>query len=132
MGRLLLRAGELALLLILSPPFSGQVLELTGQETDIKTAKKTQEEAIKGSNLMKPHFANGNRAMQDAQAIRQQLLQQHVGLERLRLQRAAPRLDTRFHKAKPRRRDYDVEWVPERAAQRSYSALAFSASPRWR
>ncbi len=73
MGRLLLRAAELALLLILSPPFSGQVLELTGQETDIKTAKKTQEEAIKGSNLMKPHFANGNRAMQDAQAIRQQL-----------------------------------------------------------
>jgi len=51
MGRLRLRAGELALLLILSPPFSGQVLELTGQETDIKTAKKTQEEAIKGSNL---------------------------------------------------------------------------------
>jgi len=41
MGRLLLRAGELALLLILSAPFSGQVLELTGQETDIKTAKKT-------------------------------------------------------------------------------------------
>ena len=73
MGRLLLRAAELALLLILSPPFSGQVLELTGQETDIKTAKKTQEEAIKGSNLTKPHFANGNRAMQDAQAIRQQL-----------------------------------------------------------
>src|SRR5580700_12251244 len=73
MGRLLLRAGELVLLLIVSPPFSGLVLELTGQETDIKTAKKTEAEAIKGSNLMKPHFANGNRAMQDAQAIRQQL-----------------------------------------------------------
>ena len=73
MGRLLLRAGELALLLILSPPFSGQVPELTEQETDIKTAKKTQEEAVKGSNLMKPHFANGNGGMQDAQAIRQQL-----------------------------------------------------------
>jgi tetratricopeptide (TPR) repeat protein len=73
MGRLLLRAGELALLLILSPPFSGQVPELTEQQTDIKTAKKTQEEAVKGSNLMKPHFANGNRGMQDAQVIRQQL-----------------------------------------------------------
>src|ERR1700719_418455 len=73
MGRLLLRSGELALLLILSPPFSGQEPELTEQETDIKTAKKTQEEAVKGSNLMKPHFANGNRGMQDAQAIRQQL-----------------------------------------------------------
>lgn len=73
MGRLLLRAGELALLLILSPPFSGRALEFMGQETDIKTAKKTQEEAIKRSDLTKPHFANGNRAMQDAQAIRQQL-----------------------------------------------------------
>src|ERR1700721_3566703 len=73
MGRLLLRAGELALLLILSPPFSSQEPELTEQETDIKSAKKTQEEAVQGSNLMKPHFANGNRRMQDAQAIRQQL-----------------------------------------------------------
>ena len=73
MGRLLLKAGELALLLILSPPLSGQVLESTDQETDIKTASKTQEEAVKGSTLMKPHFANGNRAMQEAQAIRQQL-----------------------------------------------------------
>ena len=73
MGRLLLTASELALVLILSPLFSGQVLGLAEQETDIKTAKKTQEEAVKRSNLMKPHFANGNRAMQDAQAIRQQL-----------------------------------------------------------
>jgi len=73
MGRLLLRAGELALLLTLSSPFSGRALELTGQETDIKTAKKTQEEAIKRSDLTKPHFANGNRAIEDAQAIRQQL-----------------------------------------------------------
>lgn len=73
MCRLLLKAGELALLLILSPALSGQVLESTYQETDIKTARKTQEEAVKGSTLMKPHFANGNRAMQEAQAIRQQL-----------------------------------------------------------
>lgn len=72
MCRLLLKAGELALLLILSPALSGQVLESTYQETDIKT-RKTQEEAVKGSTLMKPHFANGNRAMQEAQAIRQQL-----------------------------------------------------------
>lgn len=74
MCRLLFKAGKLALLLILSLPFSGQVPELWGQETDIKTAKKTEEEAVKGSTLIKPHFANGNRAMQDAQAIRQQLL----------------------------------------------------------
>lgn len=73
MGRLLLKAGELALLLILSTPLSGRVLEFTEQETDIKTARKTQEEAIKRSQLMKPHFANGNQAMHDAQAIRQQL-----------------------------------------------------------
>lgn len=73
MCRLLLKAGELALLLILSPALFGQVLESTYQETDIKTARKTQEEAVKGSTLMKPHFANGNRAMQEAQAIRQQL-----------------------------------------------------------
>lgn len=73
MCRLLLKAGELALLLILSPPLSGQVAESTDQETDIKTARKTQEEAVKGSTLMKPHFTNGNRAMQEAQAIRQQL-----------------------------------------------------------
>jgi len=73
MGRLLLIGSELVLLLILSSQLSGRELEFTEQETDIKTAKKTQEEATKGSNLMKPHFANGNRAMQDAQAIRQQL-----------------------------------------------------------
>src|SRR2546429_1365389 len=68
MGRWLLKASELALLLILSLPLSGQE-----QETDIKTARKTQEEAIKRSKLMKPHFANGNQAMHDAQAIRKQL-----------------------------------------------------------
>ncbi|HEX8835885.1 MAG TPA: tetratricopeptide repeat protein [Candidatus Acidoferrum sp.] len=74
MCRLPFEAGKLALLLILSLAFSGQVPELWGQETDIKTAKKTEEEAVKGSTLSKPHFANGNRAMQHAQAIRQQLL----------------------------------------------------------
>jgi tetratricopeptide (TPR) repeat protein len=73
MGRLFLKAGELALLLFLSPPLSGQVPEFTEQETGIKTARKTQEEAVKRSKLMKPHFANGNLAMADAQAIRQQL-----------------------------------------------------------
>jgi tetratricopeptide (TPR) repeat protein len=73
MGRWLLKAGRLALLLFLLLPLSGRVLETTGQETDIKSARKTQEEAVKGSTLIKPHFANGNRAMQDAQTIRQQL-----------------------------------------------------------
>jgi tetratricopeptide (TPR) repeat protein len=57
----------------MSLQFSGQVSELWGQETDIKTARKTEEGAVKGSTLSKPHFSNGNRAMQDAQAIRQQL-----------------------------------------------------------
>lgn len=73
MCRLLFKAGKLALLLILPLPFSFQVRELWAQETDIKTARKTEEGAVKGSTLSKPHFANGNRAMQDAQAIRQQL-----------------------------------------------------------
>lgn len=73
MRRLLFKPGNLALLLILSLPFSGQVPELWGQETDIKTARKTEEGAVKGSTLSKAHFANGNRSMQDAQAIRQQL-----------------------------------------------------------
>ena len=68
MNRLLLRVGVLALQVILLPTLFAQV-----QETDIKTAKKTQEEALKRSALMKPHFANGNRAMQDTQAIREQL-----------------------------------------------------------
>ena len=73
MGRWLLITSELALVVILSPLFSGRALGLAEQETDIKTAKKTQEEAVKGSTLTKPHFANGNRAMQDAQVIRQQV-----------------------------------------------------------
>ena len=68
MSRLLLKVGALALQVILLPPLFAQV-----QETDIKAAKKTEEEALKRSDLMKPHFASGNRAMQDAQAIRQQL-----------------------------------------------------------
>src|SRR5690349_15710931 len=68
MSRLLLKVGALALQIILVPPLFAQV-----QETDIKTASKTREEAMKRSDLMKPHFANGNQAMQDAQAIRKQL-----------------------------------------------------------
>lgn len=72
MGRLRLNAGKLALLLILLPLLSGQVPESAGQATDIKTARKTQDEAITDSKLRKAHFANGNQAMQDAQAIRQQ------------------------------------------------------------
>jgi tetratricopeptide (TPR) repeat protein len=68
MSRLLLKAGALALQLILLPPLFAQL-----QETDIKTASKTREEGMKRSDLMKPHFANGNRAMLDAKAIREQL-----------------------------------------------------------
>jgi len=72
MRRLFLNVCWLAALILLLPPLSGQVLGLA-QETDIKTAKKTEEEAVKRSELMKPHFANGNQAMLDAKAIRQQL-----------------------------------------------------------
>ena len=67
MSRLLLKAGAL-LQVILLPSVFAQV-----QEPDIKSARKTQEEAIKRSKLMKSHFTNGNQAMQEAQAIRQQL-----------------------------------------------------------
>lgn len=73
MGRLPWKAGELALLLFLSPLLSCQVPEFTEQEPDIKTARKTQEGAVKRSQLMKPHFAKGNQAMEDAQTIRHQL-----------------------------------------------------------
>ena len=72
MRRLFLKACSLSMLILLLPSLSGQVLGFV-QETDIKTAKKTEEEAVKRSELMKPHFANGNQAMLDAKAIRQQL-----------------------------------------------------------
>jgi tetratricopeptide (TPR) repeat protein len=76
MGRLLFKVSELAvlmLLLVLSCPLSGDGLVFAGQQTDIKTAAKTKDEAVKRSELMKPHFEKGNQAMQDAKAIRQQL-----------------------------------------------------------
>src|SRR5215467_6325964 len=73
MGRFHLNASEFALILILSAPLFGQTPQSAPLETDIKSARRTQEEGMKKSNLMKPHFANGNLAMQDAQAIRQQL-----------------------------------------------------------
>jgi tetratricopeptide (TPR) repeat protein len=76
MGQLILKASEVTLLMLLtvmSSPLSGEALDFAGQQTDIKTAAKTKEDAVKGSELMKPHFANGNQAMQDAKAIRQQL-----------------------------------------------------------
>ena len=76
MGRLLLKVSELTLLILLivpSSPLSGEDLGFSGQQTDIKTATKTKDDAVKRSELMKPHFANGNQAMQEAKAIRQQL-----------------------------------------------------------
>lgn len=73
MNGLLLKPGQLALLVVLSLPLSGQVRGFAAQETDIKTASKTRAEGLKRSELMKPHFANGNQAMLDAKAIRQQL-----------------------------------------------------------
>jgi tetratricopeptide (TPR) repeat protein len=72
MGRLLLTR-DLMLLIVLSFPLSGDCLDFAEQQTDIKTATKTKDDAVKRSELMKPHFANGNQAMQDAKAIRQQL-----------------------------------------------------------
>jgi len=76
MCRLPLKVSELTLLMliiVLSSPLSGEGLDSAEQQTDIKTATKTKDDAVKRSDLMKPHFANGNQAMQDAKAIRQQL-----------------------------------------------------------
>jgi tetratricopeptide (TPR) repeat protein len=76
MCRLPLKVSELTLLMliiVLSSPLSGEGLDSAEQQTDIKTATKTRDDAVKRSELMKPHFANGNQAMQDAKAIRQQL-----------------------------------------------------------
>jgi len=76
MCRLPLKVSELTLLIliiVLSSPLSGEGLDSAEQQTDIKTATKTKDDAVKRSELMKPHFANGNQAMQDAKAIRQQL-----------------------------------------------------------
>jgi len=76
MCRLPLKVSELRLLtliIVLSSPLSGEGLDSAEQQTDIKTATKTKDDAVKRSELMKPHFANGNQAMQDAKAIRQQL-----------------------------------------------------------
>lgn len=76
MGRLLLNFCELPLLMlliVLSSTLSGEGLDFAAPQTDIKTATKTKDDAVKRSELMKPHFANGNQAMQDAKAIRQQL-----------------------------------------------------------
>lgn len=75
MSRLLLTRdlALLMLLIVLLFPLSGEGLDFAEQQTDIKTATKTKDDAVKKSELMKPHFANGNQAMQDAKAIRQQL-----------------------------------------------------------
>lgn len=73
MSRFFLRVCGIALLLVVLPALSGQALGFAKQETDIKTASKTREEGMKRSDLMKPHFANGNQAMRDAKAVREQL-----------------------------------------------------------
>ena len=76
MCRLPLKVSEPALLMliiVLSSPLSGEGLDSAEQQTDMKTASKTKDDAVKRSELMKPHFANGNQAMRDTKAIRQQL-----------------------------------------------------------
>src|SRR5215469_10041997 len=75
MGRLLLTRdlALLTVLIVLSFPLSGEGLDFAEQQTDIKTATKTKDDAVKRSELTKPHFANGNQAMQDAKAIRERL-----------------------------------------------------------
>lgn len=76
MSRLLLKVGDLALLMllvVLSFPLLGEDLEFTAQQTDIKTATRTKDDAVKSSELMKPHFEKGNQVMQDAKTIRQEL-----------------------------------------------------------
>ena len=67
MNRRLLKQGGLALLAllpILAPKAAAQTPE---------TEKQREEEARTRSKSTKTHFANGNQAMKDAQAIRQQL-----------------------------------------------------------
>lgn len=73
MRRLFLKCGALALPVVLLPALPSHALRCEEQETDVKTASRTREEAIKRPELIKPHFANGNQAMLDAKAIRQQL-----------------------------------------------------------
>ncbi len=78
MNRLPVKAAGLALLLallpLMSPGAAAQTDQITAnQATNTETEKEKQEEAKKRSKLMKTHFASGNQAMQDAQAIRQQL-----------------------------------------------------------
>lgn len=72
MRRMFLKMCALTALLVPLASVSGEGLGFA-QEPDIKTAKMTEEEAVKRSELMKPHFKNGNLAMLDAKAIRQQL-----------------------------------------------------------
>ena len=78
MNRLLEKAGRLSLLFPLLPLLVSSAAAQTGQttakqEANTETEKEGQVEAKNRSKLMKSHFANGNQAMQDAQAIRQQL-----------------------------------------------------------
>jgi len=76
MDRLPLKTSELTLLMLLIvplSPLSGEGLGFAPQETDIKTATRTKDDAVKRSELTKPHFEKGNQVMQDARAIRQQL-----------------------------------------------------------
>ena len=75
MGRLPLKVSELTLLMLLiipSPPLSGESLDFAEKQTDIKTAARTKDDAVERSQSMK-RVANGNQAMQDAKVIRQQL-----------------------------------------------------------
>lgn len=76
MCRLLFKVSDLALLMllvVLSFPLPGKGLGSAEPQTDIKTASKTKDDAVKTSELMKPHFEKGNQLMQAAKAIRQQL-----------------------------------------------------------
>jgi tetratricopeptide (TPR) repeat protein len=68
MNRYLLKAGGLALLFALLP-----LLAPRAPAQSSETEKEKQEEAKNRPKLTKPHFANGNQAMQDAQTIRKQL-----------------------------------------------------------
>ena len=78
MNRLLVKAGGLALLFalipLMAPGAAAQTDQITAnQATNTETEKEKQDDAKKRSKLMKTHFASGNQAMQNAQAIRQRL-----------------------------------------------------------
>jgi tetratricopeptide (TPR) repeat protein len=74
MDRSLVKAGGQALLFVLLSVLAPWAAMQTGQQAPgTETEKNDQKETKNSSKSKKTHFVNGNQAMQDANAIRQQL-----------------------------------------------------------